>query len=442
MNTLDQSAQWRAAVRRLRARVNLVALLDRVGFALCAIGAACAFLVYLFRRTGLPLWYAVAAMVLMTVCCLGWGWISGKKTRFRDADARAFLDEQLGLYGALSASSEKTVTLPVYPGRAPRPYRWRSCRPLYWMGAGLALVVCGLLLPLPAKTPVAPPIKSTPPALAQVDDWITQLEQEENIEPESVERFRRQLDDLFSQSPEEMYTHSSLEAADALKSDTESAMRQFARETGAVGSALSELESQLNKGGEADTRDLSAALKALEATPLQPGGELAGALGQIDPQSIRQLDPAQMKQLAEQLKQASGQINQLCRSGKAGIADPDDPSFNQGPGQMAQRPGPGDGPGPGNGGVDRGRGDAPLTFGSQGVEPMGDAEGRLDSSDLSRAALGAQVGVQRSGHEIDPSRTHTTEGTSSAAGAAQGGDAVWKDNVTPREREALRKVFE
>lgn len=434
MGIHDHSAQWYAAVRRLRTRVNFIALLDRAGLALCCAAAVCAFLAYLFRRLDVSLWYAGGAIILIMAGCLGWAWFAGKNTRFRDTDARALLDEQLGLHGALSAEQEIRVTLPDYTGNAGQVCRWSPGRPLSWIGGAMTLILCGLFLPLPAKDTVSPGVRSVPPAFAQIETWLGQLEQEERIEQDSVEPFRRQLEELFKQSIEDMYTHASLEAVDALKSHTESAIRQFARDTGTLGAALSELESQLNNGGEIDTRDLSAALEALETAPLQPGGELAGALGQIDPQHIRQLDPEQMKRLAQQLQKASGEINRLCRGGQAGIADPDDPSFNQGMGPLPLVEG--------DGGIDRGRGDAPLAFSDKGVEPMGEADGRLESPDLSRAALGEQVGIQRGGHETDPSRTHAAGRTDAAGNASRGGDAAWTDNVTPREREALRKVFD
>lgn len=423
------TSNWDAAVKRLQTRVNLIALLDKASMPVFCVGAVAAFLVYFMRRQEVDPLYSGLIVGGLIAACLIWGWFQIRAGLFREKDSRAFLDEQLGLYGALSASVERNVELPQFPAKLGGAYKWDSYKSFYWIAGGVALLLLGVLLPLSTDAETKPVIDSVPPALAQVEDWINQLEQQDDIEQETVEPLREQLDEFMKKSREEMYSHSGLEAADALKSHTENSMLDFARDLDALSNALGEMQSELNKGNEADTKDLSDALNALENAALQPGGQLAQSLTSIDPSSIKQLTPEQMKQLMDQLKNASDCVNQMCENGSS-VMDPDESPYKLVEGE-----------GPGRGGVDRGRGDAPLVFNENGTESIKGTSEKLDSDNMSNASLGEQVGIQRGAHDVDPEQAHRVESSGSASQPALGGDAVWTDNVSPREREALRKVF-
>jgi hypothetical protein len=63
------------------------------------------------------------------------------------------------------------------------------------------------------------------------------------------------------------------------------------------------------------------------------------------------------------------------------------------------------------------------------------------NDDFSRAALGDHIGTRQGEHEIDPAAMQGLTNAGGVAGAAQGGEAVWVDRLTPAEREALKEFF-
>jgi hypothetical protein len=63
------------------------------------------------------------------------------------------------------------------------------------------------------------------------------------------------------------------------------------------------------------------------------------------------------------------------------------------------------------------------------------------SDDLSRAALGELLGTERGEHELDPTKNAAPSAAGAVAAPAQGGDVVWVDRLTPKERAALKEFF-
>ena len=95
---------------------------------------------------------------------------------------------------------------------------------------------------------------------------------------------------------------------------------------------------------------------------------------------------------------------------------------------------------PGQMGISRGRGDAPLAFRTEEREKLGTRRHRVNNEDLEHAALGSVAGVEVS----SPSPEEGSSGMESGGRAAQparGGDAVWSENLTPREQSALKGIF-
>ncbi len=445
MNGTEKSS-WDVVIKQFKNRMNRVFLLDRASMPLFCAGTLSAFLVYLMRRQEAGTAWIVLAAAVFPAAVLLWSWLKVRRNMFRESDSRAFLDEQLGLHGALSAAGERDVRMPSCNMNADYSYKWRSFKSFYWMLGGAAMLALGSLLPVVKDDELAAtPYMAVPPELARVEEMINQLEENQDIDNESLESLKDQFDGFMKKDVQDLYSHASLEASDALKAHTETVMMDFAKSLDQVKSALREMQAEANAGRDAGAQDLTAALKAMENNTLKPDGELAQALANIDPATVKQMTPEQMKQIMDKLKEASNCMNGMCDNG-AGIMNPDDPEFGPMAGNgngAGGKEGEGeDGDGPGKGGVGRGRGDAPMAFNLNESEKLPGEREKVDADDMEHAALGDMVGTQIGGHEVDPELRHQVEQSGAAAGSSAGGEAVWSDHVTPREREALRKIFD
>ena len=95
----------------------------------------------------------------------------------------------------------------------------------------------------------------------------------------------------------------------------------------------------------------------------------------------------------------------------------------------------------GTGEIQRGPGTVPLVYSS--IESMlkPTVEGAISNDDMTRASLGDTLDVvnRQGGHEAED-YTGTQEGKT-LKNYGQGGDAVWKNQLTPQERNALSKFY-
>ncbi|MDR2673381.1 MAG: hypothetical protein LBC18_00540, partial [Opitutaceae bacterium] len=251
-------------------------------------------------------------------------------------------------------------------------------------------------------------------------------------------------------------SHSALEAADALRRQTEGAMDGLAGHFDTAAGAMRAL-------GDADARDaltdeqlretgarLDAALHGLRDGELAAGGALAEAL-----RGLEGLDPSQLKTLSPEAAAALGrrlaQAGRVVRGVKVKSAAGADGEKAWMPGDDGEEPdavlllpgaAAGDALALGGGGVPtRGRGDAPLTFSDRESDVGPGRVQTVRNDDYSRAALGDRIGTGRGEHEIDPAAMQGLTDAGGVSGAAQGGEAVWVDRLTPAEREALKEFF-
>jgi hypothetical protein len=363
---------------------------------------------------------------------------------YRPAEVVALADWLSGGHGMLLALLERhdpawtESRLAVSAASAltlPRFNPWRRLMPLLPAVTFLAIV---LLLPqrhpaLGANVALADDIAADlTAALAtlQQQDLITPAE-EERLE-EEIERIRR--------SAEERVDASSWEAADALREQmvaglsakqdalkwAEDALSRYAAagEAGASGDAA-----------QASAEELAKALEALGKTGLLAGASselqqrLAGGKLALSGQALREFATA----LAKELAAANGRLGKVAALGQAfGRFDPSEfpLAFGRGP--------DGDGP-PGRGGINRGRGDAPLTWGRE-------------SQPLNRfKAQALPPGAVRSPDDwapvvVLPGAPEEAARLSAQAEARQydaaAGQAAWRRSLAPRHQSAVRKYFE
>lgn len=431
---------------RLRRLVNAALALECTCVPFFASCAVLGLLLYGCRRLGLEWWWLAGGIALAAAFPVVWGWRALRGRWFNRADAAALMDEQLGLHAALSAREQwrgtagrRSVSVPG--GGAVVYVRLRAAGGwLAWLAGGAALIACGALLPLPVAETLAGRMEA-PPSLTRVEKSLDELERMAQVDGSSVEPLREQLEALKRMSGEELYSHAGLEAADALKNKTASAMAALASQLQQAGAALEMADGADGKTGEDGGDPMQAfreAMKGLEQSGLKPGGELARQLQQMTGAAARELDPETLRRLQQQLGQNARQLLEMCEQcgmAAGGLTD------ENGQSGMALADGDAAAENAASGGVSRGRGDAPLTFHQDERELLETETERVENRDLSRAALGSAAGVELTAPTPDNEGAGGVERGGRASAPARGGEAVWGENLTPREQNALKGIF-
>lgn len=413
---------WESRATLLARRINVAAWLALAAPVVFFVATGFAVAFYALRRVQQPLvvaWLALA--VVLVVAALGCWWRARRGFFGRD-EARVLLESRLRLDTRLTAAALGLVAWPAEPAELPSVLQWRLRAPLGWVSGAAALLALALLAPVPRHAGNTRP-SSLPPALLQTQEMLAELKQVNAADPQAIQQFEERAAELARRPADEQYSHSALEAADALRDQTSAAAAGLARGLDSASSALRSANSDADMKGAAGR--LAAALSGLRDGGLPanqnilsglPGSE--GALANLTPEQREQL----ARQLAELAKGAGGVV------GAAGAGA----TVGRGAGE-AKGYGPG---GPGGGGDT-----APLTLASQQSDAGdGKSEG-LTAEALKRFPLGDKLGTTSGAHQVDPEKTGGPVSAGAVAAPASGGDVVWVNRLTPTERAAVKKFF-
>ncbi len=96
--------------------------------------------------------------------------------------------------------------------------------------------------------------------------------------------------------------------------------------------------------------------------------------------------------------------------------------------------------GSGPGGPGGGGGPAPLHMGEKSAAQAGGAE-QLKANDRSHDTLGDLEGLSAGKHKVDKDAYKGPVAAGAISSDGEGSESVWRDNLTPEERETLRKYF-
>jgi hypothetical protein len=381
------------------------------------------------------LWLAplVAAVPVLILCVM---------RKYRPAEVVAIADWLNGGHGLMLTLMEHQDE--AWAGRLdeastfalPRLRPWRR---LAWLPAALAFLA--VALSLPQRTPRA---STTVLAEEIADDLTTTLDalkQQQLVTPEEEKTLEQEIERI-RRAAEERVDGSAWEATDALRERVAATVAEkrdavkWAEETlGRYAAAA-----QAAPGGEvkpgAETAELTKALENLaksgllaNAPPdlqrLLRGGKLPG-----DPKAMHELAAAVSKYLAE----TKGRMGDLARMGKEfGRFDPSEFPLE------LNSSGPDGNGDPGTGGINRGRGDAPLTWGKESLPfdrfkaqalPPGAARSPDDWAPLAEMPGTPQESPESS------ARSAARQYASAA------GQAAWRRTLAPRHQSAVKKYFD
>ena len=440
----------RSALRRLARRLAIGLFLDVwpawavASLLLAGVTALVCRLLVPAAASGLPwLWLAPigAAIPAIAVCAV---------RAYRHSQVVAIADSLAGGDGLLLALAERPdaswAGSPLLERVAALPLpRLRPWRKLATLVPALAFLLAALLLPQRQQAR-APQGVLADQVVNDLAATVVALKKEELITPEEERKLEEEIEKIRKDAGERVDS-SSWEAADALKervaadvAEKRDALKwtqeSLARYAAAAQAGASDPSSK-DAAAAGEGAELMKALSKLAESGLlsnAPAGLKALAAGRMalpaDAESLRKLQAT----LAEFLGDQSQKFGDLAALGKEfGRFDPAEFPLESGSTGF-------DGDGnPGNGGINRGRGDAPLTWGQEALpfdrfkaQPL--PPGHVRSPD-DWAPLVVLPGT--------PSELPQSSAASAARTYAAGaGQEAWRRTLAPRHQAAVRKYFE
>lgn len=347
------------------------------------------------------------------------------------------LESHLRLDTRLTAASTGLVAWPEVPRPFPAVVRWQLRAPAAWALGTVLLLALAVYAPVP-KEVAGSRASGPPPALAQTEAMLSALQDLRVADPQAIEQLNERARELARRPADEQYSHSALEAADALRDQTAGAAAALARGLESAASALKSSNSDTDMKAAAGR--LAAALSGMKDGALPANKSLLANLPSSEA-DLKGLTQEQRDQLSKQLSQLASQAGGVAGAAGAGAnvarPDPNSPYGNgQGRGQ-----GPGNGQGQGAGGEGGGGDSAPLMLSSQPSDAGDGISNGIDGEAFKRMSLGDKLGTTAGQHDKDPGKEVGPMSAGGVAAPASGGDAVWVNRLTPAERAALKNFF-
>ena len=418
---MTEQSFWMARARRLAWFRNVACWVDLCLAPVCGVIIAGAIALLIFRILRLrpaPIWIGIAILVLAFLAVSAWRcW----HRLFSTADALTRLDEVGHLRNRLTAAQAGV-------GRWPQPRNVRDAARWNWnrILVPIAFSIFTLIGAAWVKVPERPSQQRTvepPLAWTQLESWLQTLEQSQLLQAEPLQNLQEQLDGLKQQAQENWYSQSNLEASDTLREEAEHALNRMLSDMQKADNSLS-AAAKLGENGtpgelKAVNESLQTALRGLETGKLPLNKELMENLKKVDASKMKQLNASQLAQMREKLK-AGVKVCEKCLG----------PSIRPGK-EVSMQPG-----GEGGGGSP-----APLTL-KQGPTNLQSKEtDAVSNDDVSHAALGDMTGVDKSQHEVKKVAPKIPVAGGSISSPGQGGEAVWRDSLTPEEQQVLQRFF-
>jgi hypothetical protein len=426
----DSQAYWLRCARLVAWRHGFARWLQLflpAAATVCGLGAAALLMARGIEARLGPAYVAIGCA--LGVAAIGAGWFA-RSRMLTHQQALVLLEDEGGLHTRLSTAREGIGAWPT-PAAVQDGARWDWRRLGAPVAIAAALLVAARLVPLPANASGRLP-REQPIAWSQVQTWLEALQETKTVEPEALEKLAARLEELRNQSPDQWYSQGSLEAGDSLRQQTETALRSMQRDL----QDAQQIAAEAGRRGESKSPDQlkqmdqqwQQALKSLGSGNLPLNQELLQQAKDFQPGASGQLTPEQLQELQRQLAQGQ-QVCQKCVGpceGKQPSEEPVDGSQGKG--------GTADG-GPGGGGEH-----ADLSLKKKPIDLKTKEQERLENEDLSHSLPAETLGITASEHEVDKAAVKAQAG-GAITSTGEGGAAVWRESLVPREREVLQRYF-
>jgi hypothetical protein len=412
---------WVGTARRLALRRNAAACSDAFLSGALWITVAAALGMLAVRMMGLDtrvLWWAWGGALVLAA---GLAAIFAARNPFTLRDALARLDEVERLHNRLISAMENIGPWPARRAGVRDTVRWNWQRLSVPVLTGALMLAAVSQVELPKITAGARPSEE-PIAWAQLDSWIKTLDQAKILDQPALDKLKEQVDDLRRQPQQDWYSQSSLEAGDALQQQTGQSLRELEENL----EKSADLMAQARQAAPMDAAQMQALADSLKSAAqgmvsgnLPLNKELAGKLRNFDPSSLKSMTPEQMKALEQRLGSGAKVCSQCVGSNAV-----------KGTGRRGQFPSgrPGGG-GPAELGLDQ----QPENLHTKRLEGA-------SNDDPSRALPAEVIAIAKGKHNVNTTPASPVSG-GGISSAGEGGDVVWRDALTPDERQVLQKYF-
>ena len=440
----DMPASVQRALRRLQRQLALGLFLDTwprwaAAGLFCAgiAGLACRMFVPRASQT-LPWFWAVPFVMAVPagIVCV--------TKRYRPEQIAALADSLGGGHGLLLSQFERSdpawwespMLARATHFTLPRVRPWRKLAPLV-----PAIFFLAASLWVPQRFPAAGDVALAKEIAAELTAKVQELKQETLVTPEEEQRLEEEIERI-RRGAEERVDASAWEAADALKEKMSASLAEKQDALQWAEQSLARYSAAVASGASAESRAGQAAELSKALEKLAQSGLLAGAPADLqrllkggklpaDAASMRELTAALAKYLAE----TGTRVGDLARAGRGrgGIGKFDPSEF---PLEAASGNGRGD---PGRGGVNRGRGDAPLTWGKESLP--------IDRFKARALPPGGAASPDDWAPVVEAPGAPQTSPVLSTAAAARSydpsaGQGAWRRTLAPRHRSAVKKYFD
>jgi hypothetical protein len=431
----EHRSAWLSAAGRLAAKQNLGLWLDHFVPWITGLSLGTALLVLILRTFGVDfepvlLVYAGAILVLALSLALY------LRNRFSDRmDGLVRLDYRLRLHNRLTSAYSGVGPWPARPEKVHDGMEWRWGRLLVPVAFGVIFLLTAMQIPISKPDFGGGTPDREPLAWSQAESWLEDIAEEEIIEQDVVEQYQEKIESLRSQEPEQWFDHGSLEAGESLRDNLEKGMFDLQTYLAAGRQLLeqaSESQGMLSEGAlEKMNSQYQEALQGLQNGMLPLDKATMAQLRNMDLSKMSQLSPEQLKRLTEKMGQCKGTLAQ-CLGMKPGGTKP---------AQLMRGKLGTSGQQFGRGGVTRGPGAAPLTLKEETDLGTNNLEG-VTSQDYENAMMGDKLTERAANPEDQISEYQGLQQAGAVAETGQGGEAVWRDNLSAEERRLLQNYFQ
>ena len=452
---------WRGYALRLSGQRNLALWLDYFVPLFSGVTLVFAVAVLAMRTLGGPAHLALLVLPAVILLIMA-GIFIYLRCRFDHTfDGLVQLDINCRLHNRLTAAHAGVGPWPKVPSHLNLGAKWRWERILPPVLCSLGFLWAAQAIKVTPNNPFRPKPKQQPMVWTQADSWLDTLKEEELVQEKSLDEFAAKLETLQKDNSQEWYSHGSLEAGDKIKADMEKGMLDLQQYMKQAQDILESARATEGKMSEATLEKVEAqytdAMKGLENGALPLDQKLMQDLKTADPKALSQMSKEEFQKMMDRMQSGQQKLGEALgnkpgegkgmadmKSGKGGMGkkgrhtvEGEDGMEGEGEGDGQ---GQGQGEGPGKGGVSRGRGDAPLTFEDEESHIGGTKDEGLTSNNFDRALPGDLVGMSKTTPEVDKDKLGGPQGGGSLLSNGKGGEAVWRDTLTPEEREFLGKI--
>jgi len=438
---MAEEQTWRTIASRTSRKINFGWWLQVLATPLLitALVIACGILIVRREMDSLP-WLEIgggtlAALILTGIAC----WLAARTHFESSQQSLVRIEAAMRLRNALTAADHGIAPWPEVPAMINDGTSWHWKRLAPPLIGAVLIIACGFLIPIHAKSTVN--TAQEPTAWNELDTSLDQLNEQEVVQQDYIDEMRDKLEKLREQSPDEWFSHSSLEATDNLKKNHANEQESLKNNLQRAEKNLAELQKGGGKMNEEKKQRLlnefDQALKKMEQGGIKPNEKLLKQLQKLDPKELDKLTPEQMNQLRENMRKHAEKLNQQGgkKGDQPGEGEDDWMKDPEGDGEDGE-----DGEKPGKGGINRGPGTAPDVLGDPHADAGKGKLERLKNDNKEQALPGDLLQTSDGEHDVDETKKGPTAG-GAASNKGKGGDRVWKDSLLPEEQKALKKFF-